>query len=77
MQSIKRVSTQIHTRELDRLVAHNNMKRAKLKRVNKHDYTHYQNGFGMIITQKIDSYFSNHWRDYINIPTVDLRRKNA
>lgn len=77
MRKLERVPTQIHTRELDRAVAHNNMKRAKLRKVNKHDYTSYRNGFGMLLTQRIDSYFSEHWRDYINIPTVDLRRKTV
>ena len=36
-----RVATQIHTRKLDRSVAHRNMERAKLRKVNKHDYVTY------------------------------------
>lgn len=59
-----RVVRQIHTRELDRSVAHHNMKRAKLRKVNKNE-----NGLG--------SYFSNNWRDYINTPTIDLRRRST
>lgn len=60
---------QIHTRKLDRLVAHKNMERARLKRVNKHDYSGPLFG-----RQRIDSYFSQHWRDTVNVPTIDLRR---
>lgn len=37
-QTVKRVPTQVHTRELDRAVAHNNMKRAGLRKVNKGGY---------------------------------------
>ena len=56
MNKLKRVPTQIHTRELDRLVAHRNMKRAGLRKVNK------------------NGYFKLQWKEYINIPTVDLRK---
>lgn len=70
MDKTTRVSTQLHTRELDRLVAHRNMKRAGLKRVNKHDYT------GQAFARmRIDSYFALHWRETVNVPTIDLRRK--
>lgn len=66
----KRVATQVHTRKLDRLVAHKNMERAGLKRVNKHDY------YGPVWERTvIDSYFSKHWRETVNVPTIDLRRK--
>lgn len=65
-----RKSVQIHTRKLDRLVAHKNMERAKLKRVNKHDYTG-----PLYMRTRMDSYFSQHWRDTVNVPTIDLRRK--
>ena len=37
MNKITRVPTQIHTRKIDRAVAHKNMERAGLRRVNKHD----------------------------------------
>ena len=66
-----RVSTQVHTRELDRTVAHRNMERAGLRRVNKHSYSG-----PMFLRQRIGSYFSNHWRDTVNVPTIDLRRKS-
>ena len=56
-QNTIRVPTQVHTRELDRAVAHNNMKRAGWRKVNKYGY------------------FKLWWKDYINIPTLDLRRK--
>ena len=65
-----RVATQVHSREIDRYVAHVNMRRAKLKRVNKHDHTG-----PLYLRERIGSYFSKYWRDYINVPTVDLRRK--
>lgn len=35
---VTRVPTQVHSRKIDRYVAHVNMKRAKLRHVNKHDY---------------------------------------
>lgn len=65
-----RVSVQVHTRKLDRLVAHKNMERAKLRRVNKHDYSG-----PVYMRQRLDSYFSTHWRDTVTVPTIDLRRK--
>lgn len=65
-----RVPTQVHTRELDRLVAHKNMERAGIKHVNRHDY------YGPLWERTIvSSYFAKHWRDTVNIPTIDLRRK--
>ena len=69
-QLVKRVPTQIHTRELDRLVAHKNMQRAGLRRVNKHDYSG-----PLWLRQRLDSYFAKNWRDTVNVPTIDLRRK--
>lgn len=66
----KRVPTQIHTRILDRLVAHQHMKRAGLKRVNKHDQ--YGPAWERVTTK---SYFARHWRDTVNVPTIDVRRK--
>lgn len=66
-----RVSTQIHTRELDRAVAHNNMKRAGRRHVNKHD--HYGPAY---MRTRTKSYFAEHWRDNTEgISTIDLRRK--
>lgn len=67
-----RVPTQVHTRTLDRLVAHTNMKRAGIRHVNKHDYS------GPAFSKtRIGSYFSEHWRDNTEgIATIDLRRKN-
>ena len=51
----KRVSTQIHTRKMDRHVAHVKMKMAGLVRVNDHKHG--------------PSFFSEHWREaqYVNI----------
>lgn len=66
-----RVSTPVHCRWLDRLVAHNNMKRIGIRHVNKHDYS------GPAWNRvRLDSYFSRHWRDTIDVPTIDLRRKS-
>lgn len=66
---VKRVSTQMHTRELDRLVSHANLKRAGIRKANKHDYVGppWQR-------HRIGSYFANHWRETVNVPTIDLRR---
>lgn len=75
MQKSIRVPTQVHTRKLDRLVAHKNMERAGLRRVNKHDYATYRSMTGMLVQERIDSYFSQHWRETVDIPTIDLRRK--
>ena len=70
MEKSIRVPTRIHTRWLDRLVAHKNMKRAGLRKVNKHDYS------GPAYDRvRLDSYFSRHWRDTIDVPTIDVRRK--
>lgn len=76
MEKTIRRSTQIHTRYIDRLVAHTNMKRAGLRKVNKHDQTSYKTMTGMIMHEYIPSYFARHWRDTVNVPTIDLRRKN-
>lgn len=73
----KRVSTQIHTRKLDRLVAHRNMERAGIKHVNKHDYATYKTMSGMTMQERIGSYFATHWKDYVSVPTIDLRRKEG
>ena len=74
-QEVTRVPTQIRTRKIDRSVAHHNMKRAGLTRVNKHDYTTYRTFTGMVMEQRVDSYFASHWRDTVDVPTIDLRRK--
>jgi hypothetical protein len=70
MVEVKRVSTVVHTRKLDRLIAHKNMERAKLKHVNRHDY--YGQSWERV---RVDSYFARHWRDTVNVPTIDLREK--
>jgi len=45
----KRVPTRVHTRKLDRSVAHAQMKKAGLVRVNDHSHG--------------DSFFSRNWRE--------------
>lgn len=47
-----RVSTQIHTRKLDRIVARENMKKHGITQINK--------------VKGLTSFFAKHWRDYIN-----------
>ena len=75
MQTIDRKHVQVHTRKIDRSVAHRNMERAGLKRVNKHDYVTYKSMTGMIMQERVDSYFAKHWRETVNVQTLDLRRK--
>lgn len=69
-----RVFCQVHTRKIDRGVAHHNMEIAGLKRVNKHDYAKYQTMTGMIMQEYLPSYFAKHWRDTVNVSNIDLRR---
>lgn len=58
--------TRVHTREIDRAVAHNNMKKLKMQNVNDHGYIH-----GMSLSDKqgnitrTDSYFAENWRKYV------------
>lgn len=53
MSRTKRVATQVHTRKLDRMVAHRNME-------NK--------GIGHINKDKADgSFFANNWRKYVSV----------
>lgn len=59
----KRVSTRVHTRKLDRSVAHKRMEKLGRKKVNKHDNITYKNPFGATITEREGSYFSKHWRE--------------
>lgn len=75
MQKSIRVPTQVHTRKLDRSVAHRNMERAGIKHVNKHDYATYKTMTGMTVQEYIPSYFAKHWRESVTVPTIDLRRK--
>lgn len=76
MQQKRWVPTQVHTRKLDRLVAHHNMEIAELKRVNKHDYAKYQTMTGMIMLEYQPSYFARHWRDTVNVPSHIYSRRD-
>ena len=49
MQRTKRVPTRVHTRKLDRMVAHNKMKQAGVVKANNHKYG--------------DSFLAEHWRE--------------
>lgn len=75
-QVFKRVPTQMHTRKLDRLVAHHNMEIAQLKSVNKHDYATYRSMTGMIVQEYQPSYFAKHWRETVNAPSHIYSRRN-
>lgn len=75
-QVFKRVPTQVHTRKLDRLVAHHNMEIAELKHVNKHDYATYRSMTGMIVQEYQPSYFARHWRDTVVAPSHIYSRRN-
>lgn len=67
-----RVFERVHTRKLDRSVAHARMEKADLKHVNKHDYHTYQTMTGMTVQERMDSYFSSHWREVANQEMVDM-----
>lgn len=58
----RRVPTQVHTRKLDRLVAHNVMDENGYKHANKHDYNTYRTMSGMVVQERIGSFFSKNWR---------------
>ncbi len=49
----KRVSTQVHTRKLDRMVARKNMEKKSVTQINK-------------VKGGDASFFSKNWRDYVN-----------
>lgn len=53
----------VHTRKLDRGVAHARMKKADMRRVNQHDYVTRRSLTGMIVQERMGSYFSKHWRE--------------
>jgi len=53
MSRTKRVATQVHTRKLDRIVAHRNMENKGIRHINK---------------DKADgSFFANNWREYVSV----------
>lgn len=51
MNKKKRVATQVHTRKLDRMIAHKNMSKYGFSKVNKN--------------KAAGSYFAKQWRKYI------------
>lgn len=65
MQKTKRVPTQVHSRKLDRMVAHANMKRAGVRNINKCEYSHYYSITGAVVSNRLGSYFSKYWRHYV------------
>lgn len=57
----------VRTRKLDRGVAHERMKKAKMQHVNRHDY------YGpLYMRTRLDSYFSQHWREVANEELKDM-----
>lgn len=58
----RRVPTQVHTRKLDRMVAHNVIHENGYKKINKHDYNTYRTMSGMTVQERIGSFFSKNWR---------------
>ena len=71
----RRMPTRVHTRKLDRSVAHKNMERAGLRKVNKKNKSTYIGPYGNTIVDDFGSYFANHWRETVNVPTIDLTKK--
>lgn len=67
-----RVFERVRTRKLDRSVAHERMKKAKMQHVNKHEYAHYKTMTGMDVSERLDSYFSQHWREVANEKMKDM-----
>ena len=63
--NVIRVATAIPGRKFDRLRAKVNMRKAGFTQICKQ-----RNSKG----EKSPSKFSIHWRDYTDIPTIDLRR---
>lgn len=64
MSRIIRTPTQIHTRKLDRLVAHYNFKRIGFRKVNKKSY--FQKLHNGKWEYYPESYFSKHWREHVD-----------
>ena len=59
MQERKRVSTRVHTREIDRHVARKQMQQIGMRKVCKHNY--YGAAYERVYN---NSYFANHWREF-------------
>lgn len=55
-----RVQKRVHTRKIDRAVAHKNMKEANMQHVNKHD--HYGPAYLRVRTASI---FAKRWKDFV------------
>ncbi len=64
---MERVSTQVHTRKLDRAVANNIMKAKGMKGFRKHENRMMQNAFGMVYTEYIPSTFTTKWIEYCDL----------
>ena len=65
-KNYRRVPTQVHTRKVDRMVAHNVMDENGYKHINKHDYNTYRTMSGMIVQERVPSLFAKNWRSAAN-----------
>ena len=68
---VKRIATAIPGRKFDRLRAKTNMRKAGIRKFCKHDHV----GMFKHEMSVVESYFAKHWREYTDIPVIDLRRK--
>lgn len=60
----ERKHEQIHTRKIDRAVAHKRMKDDGIEHINKKSYTAYTTISGAVYQKVEPSYFAKHWRAY-------------
>ena len=62
MQKVIRIPTRVHTRKLDRNVARERMRHAKIPHINKTYPQTFTNAFGCQYTIRDRSYFAENWR---------------
>ena len=55
----------VHTRKIDRAVAHARMKAEGIPHINKSEYTKYMSITGAMIYKNEPSLFSKHWKAYV------------
>lgn len=56
----------VHTRKIDRAVAHAKMKKEGIAHPNKSEHMRYQTFTGATMTKVEPSYFAKNWRAYAN-----------
>ena len=52
------------TRRQKRYIVKQQMKQEGKTQINKHSYNHYTTKGGYTFTERLGSYFSEHWREY-------------